>query len=52
MSALKDFVSTDYGLLSLVVIAFMIGMGAFFVRFFTKHIAEDAARAAAAERKG
>jgi hypothetical protein len=45
MKALTDFFSTDYGLLSAAVIAFMLGMGVFFVRFFLKSIREDAARA-------
>jgi Na+-transporting methylmalonyl-CoA/oxaloacetate decarboxylase gamma subunit len=49
MHALKDFVSTDYGLMSLGVIVFMLGMGAFFVRFFLKHMEADEAAARAAK---
>lgn len=45
MHALKDFVTTDYGLMSLAGIAFMIGMGVFFVRFFIRHMHEDEAAA-------
>jgi len=45
MHALVDFFSTDYGLMSAGVIAFMLGMGAFFVRFFVSHVREDAQRA-------
>lgn len=45
MQALKDFFSTDYGLMSAAVIAFMLGMGLFFVRFFLRHIREDEQRA-------
>lgn len=51
MHALRDFFSTDYGLLSAAVIAIMLGMGAFYVRFFLKHMHEDEARARAAEQK-
>jgi len=46
MHALKDFFLTDYGLMSAGVIAFMLGMGGFFVRYFVTHVREDAARAA------
>lgn len=51
MHALRDFFSTDYGLLSAAVIAITLGMGAFYVRFFLKHMHEDEARARAAEQK-
>ena len=51
MHALRDFFSTDYGLLSAGVIAVMLGMGAFYVRFFLKHMHEDEARARAAAQK-
>jgi len=44
MHALIDFMTTDYGLLSAAVIAFMLGMGVWFVRFFIRHVAEDTAR--------
>jgi hypothetical protein len=50
MHALQDFLSTDYGLMSLAVIVFMLGMGVFFVRFFLKHMHEDEAAAARALR--
>ncbi len=45
MHALVDFFSTDYGLMSAGVIAFMLGMGVFFVRFFVSHMHEDEQRA-------
>ena len=45
MHALVDFFSTDYGLMSAGVIAFMLGMGVFFVRFFVSHMHEDERRA-------
>ncbi len=48
MHALRDFLSTDYGLMSAAVIAFMLGMAAFFVRYISRHIKEDAAAAARA----
>ncbi len=51
MHALKDFLTTDYGLMSLVVIAFMLGMGVFFARFFLRHMREDEAAAKAAANK-
>jgi uncharacterized membrane-anchored protein len=44
MHAFRDFFSTDYGLLSAAVIAFMLGMGVFYVRYFVKHMQEDEAR--------
>ena len=48
MHALKDFLSTDYGLLSAAVIAITLGMGAFYINYFVKHMREDEARARAA----
>lgn len=48
MAALRDFFSTDYGLMSAAVIAVTLGMGVFYVRFFIKHMREDAERAARA----
>lgn len=44
MHALKDLVTSDVGLFSLVGIAFMLGMGVFYVRYFIKHMHEDEAR--------
>jgi hypothetical protein len=46
MHALKDFFTTDYGLLSAAVIVFTLGMGGFFTWFFQKNIRQDAERAA------
>ncbi len=46
MAALKDFFSTDYGLMSAAVIAFTLGMGVWYARFFARNIREDAERAA------
>ena len=41
MKLLTDLFSTDYGLMSITGIAFMIGMGVFFLRYFKRKIAED-----------
>lgn len=43
MKALHDLFSTDYGLMSVAGIAFMLCMGVFFYRFFTKKMNESAA---------
>lgn len=51
MHALKDFVTTDYGLMSLAGIVFMIGMGVFFVRYFIRHMREDEAAARQAQAR-
>lgn len=45
MKAIVDLFSTDYGLMSLGVIAFVVVMGVWFHRFFKKKI-EESARAA------
>jgi hypothetical protein len=45
MKLLSDLFSTDYGLLSAGVIAFTLGMGAFYVRYFLRKVAEDSAKA-------
>jgi nitrogen fixation/metabolism regulation signal transduction histidine kinase len=50
MKALQDFVTTDYGLMSLTVIVFTLGMGVFFARYFARHIREDTAAAERAAR--
>lgn len=51
MKILSDLFSTDYGLMSISGIVFMLGMGAFFISFFKRKIAEDAAAAAAAAKR-
>lgn len=45
MKALSDLFSTDYGLMSVAGIAFMIGMGVWFLVFFKRKMAEDAKNA-------
>ncbi len=42
MKALSDLFSTDYGLMSVAGIAFMICMGVWFVAFFNRKMKEDA----------
>jgi hypothetical protein len=51
MRALTELFTTDAGLASVAGIAFMLGMGVFFIRYFRKHIREDGERAAAAALK-
>lgn len=50
MHALNDLFTTDMGLMSMAGIAFMLGMGVFFVRYALKHIREDGDKAAAASQ--
>jgi len=45
--ALNDLFTSDVGLMSLGVIVFMLGMGVFFVRYFLRHMRQDAERAEA-----
>jgi GH24 family phage-related lysozyme (muramidase) len=47
MHAIEDLFTSDVGLMSIASIAFMLGMGVFFVRYFLRHVREDAAKAAA-----
>ena len=46
MRALSELFTTDVGLLSIAVIAFMLGMGGFYLRYFLKHVREDSAKQA------
>ena len=41
MKLFSDLVSTDYGLMSLGVIVFMLGMAVWFRAFFKRKMAED-----------
>ena len=43
VTAFDVLFSTDYGLLSLGVILFTLGMAVFFIRFFLKNMERDAA---------
>lgn len=49
MHALKDFFSTDYGILSAIVIFATIGLLVWYVRFFLGNIRRDAENAARAQ---
>jgi len=42
MKALTDLFTTDYGLMSVAGIAFMLGMGVFFRVFIKRKMEEDA----------
>lgn len=44
MQAWIDFFTTDYGLMSLAVIAFVLFMGSYFGWYINKHIKEDTER--------
>jgi len=52
MAALKELFTSAPGLMSVVGIAFMLGMGVFFVRYFFKHMREDGEAAARLEASG
>ncbi len=45
MKLFTDLVSTDYGLMSLAVITFTLGMAVWFRAFFKRKMNEDAKRA-------
>jgi len=42
MKLIHDLFSTDYGIMSISGIIFMLGMGVFFVKFFTNKMNESA----------
>ena len=46
MRLFSELLTTDVGLMSAAGILFMLGMGVFYLRYFLKHIAADAAKAA------
>lgn len=48
MKLLTDLFTTDYGLMSIIGIGFMMGMGVFFIRLFNRKMNEDAKSAAEA----
>jgi hypothetical protein len=47
MKLLTDLLTTDYGLMSVAGIAFMLGMAVWFRMFFKRKMDEDAKNAAA-----
>lgn len=50
MRLFQELFTTDVGLMSIAGIAFMLGMGVFFLRYFLRHIREDSERAARLRR--
>jgi len=49
MRLFSELMTTDVGLMSAGGILFMLGMGAFYLRYFFKHMHEDEARASRRE---
>ncbi len=49
MQIIKELFTSEVGLFSAAGIAFMLGMGIFFVRFFLRHMREDEERSKAAK---
>lgn len=45
MKLFSDLIGTDYGAMSLAVIVFMLGMGAWYVRYFFSKMEEDSKKA-------
>jgi Protein of unknown function (DUF3149) len=50
MRLLNELFTSDVGLMSIGGIAFMLGMGVFYLRYFLKHMREDGERAAPMKR--
>lgn len=50
MQLWKDFLTSDVGLMSAVVLAVILVMGAYYTRYFIKHMHEDEQRAAQSGR--
>ena len=50
MEAFKELFATQIGLLSVFTIAFIIVMGIFFMRYFSRRMAEDERNAARQQR--
>lgn len=50
MALFKELFSSNAGVMSAAGIAFMLGMGVFFIRYFMKHMREDGERADQLER--
>lgn len=46
MKAFELLFTSDVGLMSLTVLTITLGMGAFYLRYFLKHIKDDGAAAA------
>jgi uncharacterized membrane-anchored protein len=41
---MKELFTSDVGLMSFVVIAFTLGMGVYYTRYFLKHVRDDSAQ--------
>lgn len=50
MALIKELFGSNAGLMSAAGIAFVLGMGVFFIRYFRKHMREDGERAAQLDR--
>ena len=50
MRLFNDLFTSDVGLMSIGGITFMLGMGAFYLHYFLKHMREDGERAARLKR--
>lgn len=48
---LKELFTTDVGLMTVIGLSFMLGMGVFFIRYFMKHMREDAEAAARQQQR-
>ncbi len=46
MRLFSELLTTDVGLMSATGLLFMLGMGVFYLRYFTTHMHDDEARAA------
>lgn len=44
MRALTELLTTDVGLMSVAVLAIMLGMGGYYLHYFIKHVREDSAK--------
>ena len=50
MKLLNDLFTTDYGLMTVAGLTFMMGMGVWFVRYFMRKMDEDGKAAGLPER--
>ena len=50
MKALSDLFSTDYGLMTVAGLTFMMGMGVWFIRYFMRKMDEDGKAAGLPDR--
>ena len=50
MRLFNELIGSDVGLMSAIGLLIMLGMGAFYLRYFLRHMHEDEAREAQAKR--